>query len=173
MYCPVQYGTAAGPVTSEETLCVQSAEKAQSSSAFSSLPLGRKKYFISCGGKSWMVYQNFAAPYRFSDTYFSTLCVCTQRCRAKYSAELTAVLTGDSNTRLAEDQEQNNQTKMTPSFAILTQGEVTIMHFQFHNKKKQLIIYWIIQITKLKKNHSSDMAFFHIRSCFDVHNVWK
>lgn len=75
-------GTVAGPVTSEEPLCVQKAERAQSSSAFSSLPLGRKKYFISCGGKFWMVYQNFAAAYRFSDIFLP--CVSEHR-RAELS----------------------------------------------------------------------------------------
>lgn len=107
VYCPVQYRTAAGPVTSKEPLCVQRAEKAQSSSAFSSLPLGQNKYFISCGGnpgRSIKILQLLTG----SVTHTPSWCVCTQRGRAECSAELTAVLTGDNNSRSTEDQEQKN-----------------------------------------------------------------
>lgn len=76
-----------------------------------------------------------------------------KRCRVKHSAAPAAESpTGDSNTRTAEDQKQNNRTVVTPSFAALAQGEAMIVHFQFQSKKTcNLSGYWMIPVTRLTR----------------------
>ena len=161
----------AGLVTSEEPLCVRRRERAQSLSVFFFLP-SQKEVFYQLW---WKILDGLSKSCSCLQGQWHVLLPCMsehKRCRAKHSAGLAAVLTGDNN-RTAEDQKQNNWNMVTLSFAILAQGEARIVRFQFQNKKVQLVQLLDNSSYKTQENHSSGMAFLQIRSSFDIHNVWK
>lgn len=100
-------GTVAGPVTGEEPLCVEGRRSADFKCFFFPSPwqeeIFHQLWWEILGGRI-KILQLLTG----SVTHTPTLYVRTQRGRAKYSAELIPVLTGDNNTRREEDQKQNN-----------------------------------------------------------------